>query len=77
MQLHCATKVMHWKVWCEKYKLYMFVFKKIYDVILWSIHAFVTKSLWTGTQQIHSNGLSNIRNQKSYLTFWQQDIADK
>ena len=36
---------MHKKVWGEKYMFYMFAFNKIYNGILQSIHAYVTKIL--------------------------------
>ena len=29
---HHATKVMHRKIWCETYKLYMSVFNEIYNL---------------------------------------------
>ena len=67
--VHHATKVMHGILWCEKYQCYMCVFNSIYNEVLLSTNALVTKRSGTGAQPNHSNDLSNISNQTSHLTF--------
>ena len=69
LHVHRATKAAHRKIWCETYKLYIFVFPEIYVGVLLTIIALVTIMSWTSAQPCHSNDLSNISNQKSHLTF--------
>ena len=52
--------ITHGKVWHGKYKVYNFVFNKIYKGILQTVYAFVTKILLTSAQPIQTNDLSNI-----------------